>query len=70
MNTNTLLYIILGMIFYDFSIHLIYFFKKEQFFLKRRMNYWPDWTGHKYQVFWALFWGSAFIMLLLYVFLK
>jgi len=58
------------MIFYDFSIHLIYFFKKEKFFLKRKINYWPEWSGRKYQTFWVLFWGSALLLLLTYTLSK
>lgn len=65
-----LLYLVLIMILYDLSIHLIYFFKKENFFLKRKINYWPEWSGRKYQTFWILFWGTAFMALLVYILIK
>ena len=70
MNIEILLYLVLAMIIYDFSIHLIYLLGKEKPFLKRRINYWPEWPGRKYQIFWTLFWGLASIILLSYIILN
>ncbi|TSC69463.1 MAG: hypothetical protein G01um101456_144 [Parcubacteria group bacterium Gr01-1014_56] len=67
MRQDFFLYIVLGMIGYDLLIHLIYFFGVEQFFLKRKINFWPEWSGLKYQTFWTLFWGIAFLSLLIYM---
>jgi len=73
MSIDIILYIITLMIFYDFSIHLVYLFKKEEFFLKRKLNWWPKWDmwGKKermfYQIFWNTYWGSAFILMVLYL---
>jgi hypothetical protein len=60
---EVLLYIVLAMVAYDLSIHLVYLFKKEQFFLERSINFWPEWSGRPYQIFWCLFWGIAFVLL-------
>mgnify|MGYP001588650619 CR=1 FL=1 len=70
MNMDFILYILLIMIFYDLSIHLIYLLGFEKFFLGRRINYWPEWSGRKYQRFWSGFWGLAFILLLIYIVFK
>ncbi len=71
---KALAYIALGMIFYDLSIHIVYLFGKQNFFLKRKLNYWPEWNRSdmkranlRYQQFWSLFWGIAFILLLVYL---
>lgn len=64
---STLLAAVLAMVAYDWSIHLVYLFGKERLFLDRKINYWPNWTGHKYQVFWSIFWGTAFVLLLFYL---
>lgn len=55
------------MILYDWSIHLVYFFGKENIFLVRKINYWPNWSGKKYQTFWTLFWGTAFVLMVIYL---
>ena len=68
MPLKTVLYILAIMIFYDLSIHLLYMAGFEQFFLKRKINYWPELHGKKYQVFWAAYWGIAFIIILIYLF--
>ena len=58
-------YIVLAMIAYDFSIHLIYLLGKQDFFLKRNLNYWPERISKKrYQQFWTTFWGTAVVLLL------
>lgn len=61
-------YILALMIIYDFSIHLIYLLGMEEFFLKRKINYWPEWEGRKYQVFWSIFWGIALVLILIYIY--
>lgn len=64
---DTALYLVIAMVVYDLSIHLLYLFGLETFFLRRGLNYWPEWTGRKYQAFWSCFWGTALIILLLAV---
>jgi len=63
-------YIIALMILYDLSIHIIYLLGKEDFFLKRKLNYWPQWHGVKYQIFWTIYWGITLILMLIYIILK
>lgn len=67
MNQELFLYILLVMIGYDLLIHLVYLCGFEQFFLKRKINFWPEWIGRKYQIFWSLFWGTAFALVLGYI---
>jgi len=60
------------MVVYDFSIHLIFLFGKEGFFIKQHLNYWPEWedkniSKKRYQQFWTAFWGIAVILLLIYI---
>ena len=55
--------VVIGMIAYDLSIHIIYLFKKEEYFLVRNINYWPNWTGFRYQIFWSSFWAIALALL-------
>ena len=64
-----LLYIVIAMVAYDLSIHLIYLLRKETFFIERGLNHWPDWPGHNhaYQIFWSTYWGTAFVLLLTYL---
>ena len=61
---EVLLWIVVGMIAYDLSIHLIYLFGEENFFLRHNINYWPNWTGRQYQIFWSIFWGIALVFLI------
>lgn len=63
MNHDIILYILVAMIAYDLSIHVIYLFRKESFFLERNIHYWPEWSGRPYQVFWAIYWGFALVLL-------
>ncbi|MBN1503058.1 hypothetical protein JW930_05930 [Candidatus Woesearchaeota archaeon] len=62
---------LLVMLAYDLSIHIIYLFRKEQFFFKRKINYWPDFgqgknfNRLKYDLFWTVYWGIAFILIIL-----
>ncbi len=56
------------MVAYDLLIHIIYLFGWEHFFLKRKLHFWPEWHGLKYQAFWTLFWGAALCLLLSYLF--
>lgn len=64
-----ILYLLAIMIFYDFSVHVIYLLKFEKFFLKRKINYWPEWGGKKYQIFWSIYYGIALALLLIYLLL-
>lgn len=52
------------MILYDLSIHLIFLFGKQDFWLKRGINYWPEGSKRQYQIFWSAFWSIAFLLLL------
>ena len=63
-----LLFAVIAMVAYDWSIHLIYLLRKEAFFIERKLNYWPNWPGHNhnYQIFWSIYWGTAFVLLLAY----
>ena len=63
-----ILLIVIVMIGYDLSIHLIYLIGKDKFFLHNRINYWPNWSGHghAYQIFWSCFWAIALALLMVY----
>jgi hypothetical protein len=69
---KVLVWIVFAMILYDWSIHLIFLFGKEDIFLDRGLNYWPEWKDKnksklRYQQFWSLFWGTALLLLLVYL---
>jgi hypothetical protein len=68
------LLIVLAMILYDFSVHLIFLMDKGQWFIERGLNYWPEWKGNKaklyYQRFWSIYWGSAVVLIVLYLLTK
>lgn len=65
--------IVTVMILYDLSIHIVYLFGKENFFLERHLHWWPKWDlsqnkgKRQYQIFWTSFWGIAFLLMLTYV---
>jgi hypothetical protein len=78
MNLDFILYILAGMIFYDFSLHvydLLHAFKKTK--AKHPLgaylifDYFSKGNEEKkakvYQVFWTIYWGLAFILLLAYL---
>ncbi len=69
MSLNFVLPLLVLMIAYDLSIHIIYLLGFEDFFLKRKINYWPrwHWRGRKYQLFWATYWSIALILALIYI---
>lgn len=69
---KALAWIVLTMIIYDWSVHLIFLFGKQKAFMNRKLNYWPEWKDKtksklRYQQFWSLFWGIAFVLLLIYL---
>ncbi len=76
MNNKILLYLVGTMILYDLAIHLVYLFKIEDFFLKRKINFWPNFgkgkqfKRDKYQLFWTVYWLVAFVLVLLLIFTK
>ena len=67
-------YIVTFMILYDWSIHLVYLAGKEDYFFKRKINWWPNWDRWekkeriRYQIFWNVYWGSAFLLMIIYIF--
>jgi len=44
-------YVVLFMIAYDLSIHFVYFFKWDKLIIKRKLNWWFNYWGIKYQLF-------------------
>lgn len=69
---KTLGYMVLAMIVYDLSVHIIFLMNKQDFFLKRGLNYWPEWKDKnkakvRYQQFWTAFWGMAAVLLLIHL---
>ena len=69
MNQDFLLYIVALMILYDLSIHIIYLLKIDEYLLKNNLNYWPNFKKYSkniYQLFWTIYWGGAFIILIFY----
>lgn len=71
---TVLLWLVIAMIIYDFSIHLIFLLGKQDYFLNRKLNYWPEWSGAnsklRYQQFWTAYWGFAALLLIAYTFTK
>lgn len=61
--------IIIFMIIYDLSIHLVYTFNKDKLLIKSKLNWWPPWYGIKYQVFWITYWSIALILMLIHIFI-
>ena len=63
-------YVLLVMIFYDFSLHFIELMGWQMFFVARRnifSYYWPVPNNRKnYTIFWTAYWGIAFVLLLIY----
>jgi len=64
---NFVLYIAVLMIFYDLSAHFVYLIGVEKFFLKKKLNWWPEWEDKKYALFWTIYWGIVFLLLLIYI---
>lgn len=60
-------YIIIVMIIYDLSIHFVYTFEFDEWLIKRNLNWWLNWWGLKYQIFWISYWTTALILMILYV---
>ena len=56
------------MILYDLLIHIVWLLKIEDFFLKRKLNFWPNFGKGKkynrnlYQTFWTIYWGVALLL--------
>ncbi|GEM_PF-4932122 len=67
---DLLLYILLALILYDFSAHLASLLGFDKFLIKRKLNWWPEISGQKYQIFWTTFWGTALATLCVYIFLR
>jgi len=60
-------YVVLFMIAYDLSIHFVYFFKWDKLIIKRKLNWWFNYWGIKYQLFWIIYWSIALLFLLAYI---
>ena len=60
-------YIVLAMIFYDLSIHFVFLVGWSDWILERKINWWQRFIKIDYQVFWNVYWGIAFILMLMYV---
>jgi len=60
-------YIIIAMIVYDLSIHLIYLLNANEWIIKRKLNWWLNWWGLKYQIFWIIYWLIALMLMIIYV---
>ncbi len=60
-------WIVLAMIIYDLSVHLVYTLGLDKKILKKRLNWWPAWYGIKYQIFWISYWTLAFVLLSVYL---
>lgn len=78
MALDFILYIITIMIFYDFSLHIVDLLRSYKK-IKRRMHPLPIGTLFDYiskgniekrqqirQIFWNIYWGIAFILMLIY----
>ena len=60
--------IVAFMILYDLSIHLVFLFKKENYLINKRLNWWPDFrklSSKTYQIFWNTYWIIAAILILI-----
>lgn len=69
---NILLNIVTLMIAYDLSIHLFFLLSKEDYFINKKVNWWPNFKNlspRTYQVFWCLYWGIAFTLVLISIFI-
>jgi hypothetical protein len=69
-------YIVTGLILYDLSIHIVYLIKKQEYVFKKNLHWWPKWDSsteqgkHSYQVFWSTYWGTAFVLMIIYLTFK
>ena len=69
MAAEIILYILIIMIFYDFSLHLLEFVLGIERARKIKY-YWPSFLigkRRRYTVFWTTYWGTAFILVLFYM---
>ncbi len=69
MAMDIILYILLIMIFYDFSLHLSRLFLGLEKARKIKY-YWPCFlVGHekRYNIFWTLYWGIALTLTVIYI---
>jgi hypothetical protein len=73
MNDKIILYILGFMIFYNLLIHVVWLFKLEDFFLSRKINFWPNFGKEKsfnrtyYQIFWTVYWMVALTLVILFI---
>ena len=63
-------YIIIVMIVYDLSVHFIYLTNRDEWIIKRKLNWWPNWWEKKYQIFWISYWIIALILMIFYLIIK
>ncbi len=73
MALDIILYFLAVMIFYDFSLHAL----RLALGLERARKikcWWPNFlTGKKnrrrYEIFWDVYWGIAFVLIVIYIFI-
>ena len=74
MINTIILSILVLMIFYDFSLHLIEVLGWEKFLYPRRnifSYYWPVASNRQhYNIGWTVYWGVAFLLMLVYIAIK
>ena len=69
MALDIILYVLLIMVFYDFSLHLLEFVLGRNRARKIKY-YWPRFLIGKrktYTKFWTIYWGIAFFLILIYI---
>ncbi len=66
---TVILYILTAMIFYDFSLHFLrLILGLEQ--ARKLKFYWPIFligNQKRYEIFWTIYWGTAFILTISYI---
>ena len=69
MALDVILYIVGVMIFYDFSLHLLRLIMGLEKARKIKY-YWPTFLIGKtkrYEIFWAVYWGIALVLVIVYI---
>lgn len=64
--------IVLMMVIYDLSIHVVFLLSIEDFLIKNKINWWPNFKNLNkkiYQIFWVSYWSIAVVLMIIGIFI-
>ncbi len=53
--------VLIALVSYDLAVHLAHLFRPREWWIKKRLIFWPSLYGKNYDLFWAVYWLIALL---------